>query len=287
MNWYYASAGKQVGPISQDQFNALLQAGTVSSDTLVWREGMANWQPHRMVAGLAGVIDSPGAPSVAGAGSAPAGATVAANSGGTTASSSAGAPVSGTAGATVVCAECGRTFPPDEVVRYGAIAVCANCKPIFLQKLREGVAITGAFEYGGFWIRFAALIVDNIILLAVGLMINLPLSYLFAIGKPQPGQIGVYLAFQVLLSVINMLLHVAYDTWFVGRFGATPGKMACKLKIITADGGRVSYSRALGRSLAKILSGLILCIGYLMAAFDDQKRALHDRICDTRVIKNG
>jgi uncharacterized RDD family membrane protein YckC len=63
--------------------------------------------------------------------------------------------------------------------------------------------------------------------------------------------------------------------------------MACKLKVVTADNDRVSYPRAFGRYFAEILSGLILLIGYIMAAFDDQKRTLHDRICDTRVIRSS
>jgi uncharacterized RDD family membrane protein YckC len=61
--------------------------------------------------------------------------------------------------------------------------------------------------------------------------------------------------------------------------------MACKLKVVTSDGGRVSYLRALGRHFAELLSVLTLMVGYIMAAFDEQKRTLHDRICDTRVIK--
>jgi uncharacterized RDD family membrane protein YckC len=62
--------------------------------------------------------------------------------------------------------------------------------------------------------------------------------------------------------------------------------MACKLKIAVEDGGRVSYLRALGRHFAKYLSAMILLIGYIMAAFDDQRRTLHDRICETRVVRS-
>jgi uncharacterized RDD family membrane protein YckC len=61
--------------------------------------------------------------------------------------------------------------------------------------------------------------------------------------------------------------------------------MACKLKIIVADGSRVSYLRAFGRHFAKYLSAMILLVGYIMAAFDDQRRTLHDRICETRVVR--
>ena len=61
--------------------------------------------------------------------------------------------------------------------------------------------------------------------------------------------------------------------------------MACGLKVVDADGNKISYGRALGRGFAEILSGLICDIGYIIAAFDNpQKRSLHDHICSTRVI---
>jgi uncharacterized RDD family membrane protein YckC len=83
-----------------------------------------------------------------------------------------------------------------------------------------------------------------------------------------------------------MCIGITYETVLIGKYGATLGKMACKIKVVTAEGGRVSYLLAFGRYFAKILSAMILMIGYLMAAFDDEKRALHDRICNTRVIVN-
>ena len=84
---------------------------------------------------------------------------------------------------------------------------------------------------------------------------------------------------------LQMAVAAAYSVFFVGKFQATPGKMALGIKIITPDGGRVGYGRALGRYFAEFLSSIILGIGYLMAAFDQEKRALHDRICTTRVVK--
>ena len=61
--------------------------------------------------------------------------------------------------------------------------------------------------------------------------------------------------------------------------------MACGLKVIRPDGEEITYGRACGRFFADILSYVILFIGYIMVAFDEEKRALHDRICDTRVVK--
>jgi uncharacterized RDD family membrane protein YckC len=84
---------------------------------------------------------------------------------------------------------------------------------------------------------------------------------------------------------MGFLMDVAYRTLFVGAFGATPGKMATKVTIVNADGSKVSYAKALARCLAEMISVLTLCIGYVMAAFDSEKRTLHDRICGTRVIK--
>jgi uncharacterized RDD family membrane protein YckC len=61
--------------------------------------------------------------------------------------------------------------------------------------------------------------------------------------------------------------------------------MACQLRVVMPDGGQVSYLRALGRNFAELISAVILGIGYIMAGFDDEKRALHDRICSTRVVR--
>ena len=91
---------------------------------------------------------------------------------------------------------------------------------------------------------------------------------------------------RLLIQFAVMLAGVTYDAIFVGRFGATPGKMICNLRIVHPDGSRLSYPRAFGRCGAKWLSGITFGIGYLMAAFDDEKRALHDQICDTRVIRS-
>ena len=89
----------------------------------------------------------------------------------------------------------------------------------------------------------------------------------------------------VLLNLFNIGLGVVYTTYFLGKYAATPGKMACGLKVVTSDGEKVSYARALGRHFAEWLNVFTLWIGYIMAAFDEEKRTLHDRICDTRVIK--
>jgi len=56
--------------------------------------------------------------------------------------------------------------------------------------------------------------------------------------------------------------------------------------VVRSDGSALSTGRIIGRYFSEMLSSMILCIGYLMVAFDEERRGLHDRICDTRVIKS-
>ena len=85
---------------------------------------------------------------------------------------------------------------------------------------------------------------------------------------------------------INLGIQVAYNTIMIGNSGATVGKMAVGIKVVTADGGKVSYLRAFARYMAEVLSTLTFLVGYIIAAFDSEKRSLHDHICSTRVIMN-
>jgi uncharacterized RDD family membrane protein YckC len=89
----------------------------------------------------------------------------------------------------------------------------------------------------------------------------------------------------VLVWFLQFVIGASYETYMIGKYGATLGKMAAKIRVVRADGSKLTYGRALGRYGGKIVSQLILGIGYLMAAFDQEKRALHDHMCDTRVIK--
>jgi uncharacterized RDD family membrane protein YckC len=172
------------------------------------------------------------------------------------------------------CSGCGREFSGDDLIKFGDSMVCAGCKPLFVQRLREGLVLAAERVYGGFWIRAGAKIIDGIIVTIIDFALG------FLGNLMGPGIVG-----SLFQSAISIFVGTAYVTYFLGKYSATPGKMACNLKVIRPDGEPVSYARAFGRSFAEWLSTVLLCIGYIMAAFDEEKRALHDRICDTRVIK--
>lgn len=181
------------------------------------------------------------------------------------------------------CAECQQPFNAGEMIPFGEHWVCAQCKPRYLQRLKEGAVLPGELEYGSFAVRFVAKVIDGLIMSPVSIGLNFVMgSGLFG----EPASPGGFFAIFGLVNIIQQLLAASYSTFFVGRYAATPGKMIMKLKIVTADGGPVSYQRALARHFAEMISGLTLMIGYLMAAFDEQRRSLHDRICNTRVVIN-
>lgn len=178
------------------------------------------------------------------------------------------------------CSQCGRPYPVDDLARFGDQLICLSCKDLYAQRLREGVPATLQMEYAGFWIRVLASLIDGVILFIVQMAIQMFVLPLL-VGRES----GVMIAVMVVQNLFGVLVGVSYESYFVAYHGATPGKMALGLQVVRSDGSPVSLGRAAGRYFSKILSALILCIGYLMVAFDDQKRGLHDMICETRVIR--
>jgi uncharacterized RDD family membrane protein YckC len=190
---------------------------------------------------------------------------------------------------TVYCSECGRPTTVEELARFGDMLVCADCKNNFVQKLREGAAPAVVARYAGFWIRVVATLIDAIIMGVVAGVIQVTLlGSMVTFPRPQPGVVpsfGPAVGMLGLATLINMVLASTYEAFFVSRLSATPGKLAVGIRVVRPDGSRVDLARAYGRYFSKILSTMILFIGYIMVAFDSQKRGLHDMICDTRVVK--
>jgi uncharacterized RDD family membrane protein YckC len=186
--------------------------------------------------------------------------------------------------AKMYCVECGAAFPTDQMIRHGNLYVCAACKPRFIQKLAEGASVHIGLRYAGFWRRFGAVLLDAIVLAIVNTVLQVIAVFLLG-GFPASFEgTGAPVALTFVLLGIQFAVALSYETFMVGKYGATLGKMACKIHVVTPDGKPVSYLRAFGRYFAKILSWMILGIGYFMAAFDDERRALHDRLCNTRVV---
>jgi uncharacterized RDD family membrane protein YckC len=160
--------------------------------------------------------------------------------------------------------------------------------------MHPAAALAAGRHYGGFWIRFLARLIDGIIVGVVNFIVRVPLMLMFGVGTMGIGGFGgargglifgpAMAAVLGISMLIGLVLGAAYEVYFLSTYGATPGKMALGLRVIRTDGGPISPMLALGRHFAMWISAFVFMIGYIMAAFDSEKRALHDRICETRVI---
>ncbi len=185
------------------------------------------------------------------------------------------------------CVQCGQMNALSEMLNYAGLPVCARCKPVFLQGMREGQRAGGSLPYAGFWLRFLAKIIDAVLLYTM----QLPLS--MAVGRspfeqPDPELLlrdpWSFWGPSLVVGALGLVLSFAYSVGFVGRFGATPGKLVFGLRVVTPDGKKLGYARALVRALGEWVTGFTCTVGYLIAAFDPEKQSLHDRIAGTRVV---
>lgn len=246
-NWFYAKGGEKFGPYSEADMERMIAEGSVTASTNLWREGMENWK-KAVETELAGLFsDIPAVP----------------------------------ADDNGVCLICKKEFPASELVDIDGAKVCADCKPQMLRRLQEGGSALPQLRYGGFWIRVCACIVDGIVLQ----LIQLPITIINGVVvASNPDSMAASLS-QIVATLLGLVIGVLYYALFVWKKSATPGKMVFGLKIINADGSDgISLGKAVGRYFACLLSGLLVGVGYLMVAFDDRKRGLHDRICETLVV---
>ena len=178
------------------------------------------------------------------------------------------------------CSNCGQPRTEAELARFGDTLVCADCKPVWTQRLMEGGGAPAPFAYAGVGQRLLAAIIDGVILYLITLALQVPLSSAM-MGETPPTTFSAAL-FAVSYGV-GLLIGSSYEGVFIYKMQATPGKLIMGMKVVRANGDRLTLLRAYCRYCAKILSAFTLLIGYLMAFFDSERRTLHDRICDTRV----
>jgi uncharacterized RDD family membrane protein YckC len=127
--------------------------------------------------------------------------------------------------------------------------------------------------YAGFWIRVAAYLIDVVILWIALFIIALLASI---DGNPDLGPLGQF---------INLIIAACYfGLMESSQYQATIGKMAVSIKVGDRNGNQISILNAFGRYFGKLLSALILLIGFLMVAWDEKNQGLHDKLADTYVF---
>ncbi len=325
MKWFYALGNDQKGPVNSTQLRALAGSGVIGQASLVWHEGMPQWQPYASVAAeVESTMDEA---------------------------------TEGAAGDMEVCAYSGEVHARGEMLQYGDHWVAVPHKEAFVASLQQGKEMVAgermsAMVYVGFWWRVLASTVDFFVKMVPSLIFNIP-SYIVqgkqaydmaeAGGNPTEMVEGfnqmtpLIIGLSILAFVASVAFSMAYETWMVGKYGGTLGKLVCGFRVVRADGAQLSYMAAFGRwwgetltkfitvvvgygamaigfigilgvgiaasgggdaasgagaagaiagMLAVVILGFVLGgFGYWMAAFSKEKKTLHDIMCNTRVVR--
>ena len=253
--WYYADAQRERhGPVEADVLRDKFRRNELDLGSLVWREGMSQWQPLSAMAEELQLL------------------VPAATAAGIDLRADYQAIEDGTA-----------------VAKASAAAPSPYAAPTSATT-GEAVVNGGEIVYAGFWKRVAAYFIDSLIVGIVGGVVAMVIGMVLGIGMAGVGggsdAMGAgFIAIQLLTNLVSIGLAAAYYAGFHASSGkATLGKMAVGIKVVRSNGERITIARGIGRYFAAMLSGLILCIGYLMAAFTERKQSLHDMICDTLVV---
>lgn len=226
-SWYYADdQGRQQGPCSREDFLQIVAQRRLSPATLVWHDGLAQWQPLSSLSGELGHAAVP---------------------------------------------------PPIQPPPFGA--------PPF-RTSTDTSAAPATVVYAGFVRRWAALLLDSLILGVISFVLFFVIALAFELSAhhfdaAEIGGTAWALVVYPVAFAIGLLYFALQES---SAHQATLGKRALSIKVTDLAGQRISLKHAVGRWFAAALSYLTLYIGFLMAAFTQRKQALHDMVAGTLVV---
>jgi uncharacterized RDD family membrane protein YckC len=204
------------------------------------------------------------------------------------------------------CSKCGANVPEgvafcpacgQPAAGVAAVQPTASVSPVYAPPppapTWQAPVAAPTVAYAGFWLRFVALIIDFIIIYCVRALIFLPFGIgmgmrgMFHGAQPQsPADLVPFFATFIRIMVISTIIQWLYFSLMESSaWQGTLGKKALGLTVTDLEGRRISFGRATGRYFAKIISSVILFIGYIMVAFTEKKQALHDMIAGTLVLR--
>lgn len=132
--------------------------------------------------------------------------------------------------------------------------------------------------------RTLAAVIDFVVVGLLVAVISYPIVLLSGARFSESGMMFLHAKWLVALPIILLIVPLAYHAMCVARFSATPGKKLMHIKVIHTVHPRISYACALTRYLASCISAGCLCVGYLVAFLDSNRRTFHDRVAGTLVV---
>jgi len=320
MQWYYADAGRQVGPLDDAAFDELVKNGTVRDDTPVWKEGMADWQPYSMVRPPKPVAHAPVAP----APPPPAAAPVVPETG--------------------FCTQCGGRFPKDQLGQVRNRQMCggsraasapapAPAQPAYTPPASSGpsyqsphpssphpsaqpqygsaipaatpltqFATPAAGDYATWANRAIGYIIDSIFvgiaMAIIAFILSLVAGSIAGLGSLGGGDAGGALAAiggggmccTLAAIPLAMLAVGLYNkVYLLSKRGFSIGQGVMKVKIVDAAGNKLTMNTAIIRLLAQIGLAIVpfgAALDLLWPLWDAQRQTLHDKAVGSFAINN-
>lgn len=143
----------------------------------------------------------------------------------------------------------------------------------------------GEVTYAGFWVRLAAFAIDSVVVGAGLLLVRMAVFVFMLVldGTPLAGGILFTYTLKDLALYAFGALYYILCTYFTGT---TPGKRVMNLRVVyTGSAESLPFLNVLYReTIGKFLNGFIPLVGGFIIALDKEKRGIHDRLSDTRVI---
>lgn len=134
------------------------------------------------------------------------------------------------------------------------------------------------FTYAGFWVRFAAALIDSFLFT----IMFIPFALVFGPDDYFTNDTLGLTAFDGLQQLISAIVYIGF--WM--QLSATPGKLLLNLKIVDAEtGSPIKLSQAIIRYLGYFISAIVFCLGYFWILFDAKKQAWHDKMARTVVVR--
>ena len=184
------------------------------------------------------------------------------------------------------CANCDHENAP-------AARFCGECGAELTQASPGSTAGVSTLEsappaqYAGFWRRTGAWAIDGVITIGIASISTYLVFFVFLIPQVA-ANVGFdpFLGALLIRGLVPLVAAYSYYVLLTGLTGQTVGKIAVGIRVVDKSGKKPGLARAALREvLGKPLSGICLLLGFVWVAWDHQKRAWHDLIAGTRVIR--